>query len=236
MRALRTLAVGMGLSVVLGLGLVAPSPTYASGPRDTVKIQKRLNQLRCDAGRTDGRLGDHTRSAVLRFQSRVRLPQTGKVGPQTRKRLYAEDAPRCDVRPIPDGSGHGRRIVISQRQNWVWLVGSKGDVVAQGGMVDNTGVLRRGRHATGSYCGRAARIKLNQATSGSVWLDNFVRFAPCGIGFHRIPRYKSTGRQMHADWVLGTNLAQSHGCIRLSRELSKQVWTFTTRRTPVHVL
>ncbi len=81
-----------------------------------------------------------------------------------------------------------------------------------------------------------ARIKLNQSTSGTVWLDNFVRFAPCGIGFHRIPRYKSSGKQIHADWVLGTNQAESHGCIRLSRELSAAVWDFTTRRTPVRVL
>ena len=69
-----------------------------------------------------------------------------------------------------------------------------------------------------------------------MWLDNFVRFAPCGIGFHRIPRYKSNGQQMHADWILGTDLARSHGCIRLSRELSLKVWDFTTRRTPVRVV
>ena len=53
--------------------------------------------------------------------------------------------------------------------------------------------------------------------SGSLWLDNFVRFAPCGFGFHRIPRAMSNGRQIHADNILGTNLAQSHGCIRALR-------------------
>mgnify|MGYP003297973170 CR=1 FL=1 len=87
-------------------------------------------------------------------------------------------------------SGQGRRIVISQRQNWVWLLGPKGGVAAQGPMVDNPSVLHHGSYAVGSYCGRAARIKLNQSTSGDVWLDNFVRFAPCGIGFHRIPRHR----------------------------------------------
>ena len=69
-----------------------------------------------------------------------------------------------------------------------------------------------------------------------MWLDNFVRFAPCGIGFHRIPRYKSNGHQIHADWILGTNMTQSHGCIRLSRALSQQVWDFTDQRTPVRVV
>ena len=232
MNPLRILAVA--LATVVALGVVAPSPTYAAGSRTTAQLQKRLNLLHCDAGPADGRLGDHTRSAVMRFQSRVRLPHTGKVGRLTRKRLFAEGAPRCDVRPVPAHTGKGRRIVISQWQNWVWLVGANGKVVAQGGMVDNTHVLGRGRYGVGSYCGRPTRVKLNQ--SGAVWMDDFVRFAPCGVGFHRIPRYQSTGRQMHADWLLGTDLAQSHGCIRLSKRLSESVWDFTTRPTPVRVV
>ena len=63
-----------------------------------------------------------------------------------------------------------------------------------------------------------------------------MRFAPCGIGFHRIPTSRSNGAQIHADWMLGTNLAESHGCIRLSRRLSLRLWTFTERRTPVRVV
>ncbi len=224
----------IGVVAAALLGLVAPGPSYAARSHGVATLQKRLNALHCDAGPADGRWGDHTRSALIRFQSRVGLRQTGKVGARTRKRVYADDAPRCDVRRLPRGSGHGRRIVISQHQNWVWLVGSKGQVVAQGGMVDNTDVLKRGAYGVGSYCGRPTRVKLNQ--SGAVWMDDFVRFAPCGVGFHRIPRYKSTGKQMHADWLLGTDLARSHGCIRLSKRLSKRIWDFTTRPTPVRVV
>ncbi|MET0767920.1 MAG: L,D-transpeptidase family protein [Aeromicrobium sp.] len=231
MRVLRTLAAALATVVAVGLA----SPAQAADDW-VVKAQKRLNALGCQAGPQDGDLGQWTRSAVVRFQSREGRKQTGRLDERTRTALYAEDAPRCDVRPVPAGSGHGRRIVISQKQNWVWLLSPRGRVVAQGGMVDNPGVLKRGSYGVGSYCGRTARIKLNQSTSGSVWLDNFVRFAPCGIGFHRIPRYKSNGRQIHADWILGTNMAESHGCIRLSRELSKRVWGFTSRRTPVRVV
>ena len=83
--------------------------------------------------------------------------------------------------------------MISQRQNWVWLVRANGTVRAQGGMVDNPGELGRGSYRTGSYCGRAARIERN--SSGEVWLDNFVRFAACGFGFHRIPRRWPTARR-----------------------------------------
>ncbi|GCD89377.1 murein L,D-transpeptidase [Nocardioides sp. LS1] len=226
------------LLVVLALVLAAvlpASPAHA-GEAWVEKAQKRLNSLGCHAGPVTGDLGRWTRSAVLRFQSARHVAQSGRLDPITRKRLYAKTAPRCDLRPVPAGSGRGRRIVISQRQNWVWLVGPKGGVVAQEGMVDNTSVLRPGSYGTGSYCGRATRIKRNSSVGGSEWLWNFVRFAPCGVGFHRIPTYKSNGHQIHADWLLGTNLAQSHGCIRLSREMSLRVWNFTTRPTPVRVL
>ncbi len=219
-------------ALVLTLAPAEATASAASNP--AVKLQKRLNALHCDAGPADGKVGDHTRSAIIRFQSRIGAGQTGRFDARTRKRLTAASAPRCDVRPVPRGSGHGRRVVISQKQNWVWLVGSSGKAVAQGGMVDNTSVLRPGRYGVGSYCGRPTRVKLNQ--SGAVWMDDFVRFAPCGVGFHRIPRYKSNGRQMHADWLLGTDFARSHGCIRLSKGLSERVWDFTTRPTPVRVV
>jgi len=227
----------LGLVALLATGLVLTTTQSSSAAEDwVVKAQQRLNGLGCQAGPADGNVGQWTRSAVVRFQSRTGLPQSAHLDDRTRRALAADSAPRCDRRPVPARSGSGRRIVVSQAQNWVWLVGARGGVVAQGGMVDNPGVLHRGSYGVGSYCGRAARIKLNQSSSGSVWLDDFVRFAPCGIGFHRIPRYRSTGKQIHADWILGTNMAESHGCIRLSRSLSTKVWDFTTTRTPVRVV
>ncbi len=225
-----------GLTVALALVALATSlsaPAAAAG-FDIGKWQRRLNALHCNAGPADAKMGTWTRSAIIRFQSRHGLAQTGRPNATTRTRLFATTAQRCDLRPVPR-SGAGRRIVISQRQNWVWLVNAQNKVVAQGGMVDNPGELRPGRYSTGSYCGRGARIKKN--TSGSLWLDDFVRFAPCGYGFHRIPRAKSSGRQIHADHILGTNFSRSHGCIRLSAGMAHRVWTFTASgRTVVRLL
>jgi Putative peptidoglycan binding domain/L,D-transpeptidase catalytic domain len=222
--------------IALALVTVLVPATPSSATDWVVKLQKRLNAMGCSAGPADGKLGDWTRSGVVRFQSRHRLTMDGVPGPVTRKRLYAKTAQRCDNRPVPKASGVGRRIVISQRQNWIWIVGPKGKVVAQGGMIDNPAVLRPGTYRTGSYCGRAARIERNGVESGLLWLDNFVRFAPCGVGMHRIPRYISTGQQMHADWLLGTNYRESHGCIRLSNGMSERVWDFTKRPTTVRVV
>jgi hypothetical protein len=208
----------------------AVTPVDAAGAAWVRQAQRQLNALHCDAGPADGRAGAHTRSAVVRLQSRHGLRPSGHLDKETRRLLRSGTANRCDRRPIPRHSGSGRRIVISQAQNWLWLVGSGGRIVAQAGIVDNPAVLHKGTWRTGSYCGRAARVRLN--TSGSLWLDDFVRFAPCGIGFHRVPRRMSTGEQIHPDWYLGTNLAgDSHGCIRLSKRMAERVWTFTEGRT-----
>lgn len=230
----RLLALLAGATTTCAL-VLASTPAHA-GEAWVERAQRRLDHLGCSAGAANGEVGRRTHSAVVRFQAARHVKQTGRLDPLTRKRLYAGSAPRCDRRPVPGHSGSGRRIVISQHQNWVWLVGPRGGVVAQGGMVDNPSVLHPGGYGTGSYCGRAARIRKNSTSSNQVWLDNFVRFAPCGVGFHRIPTYKTDGRQIHADWLLGTNMAQSHGCIRLSRDLSVRVWNFTTRHTPVRVV
>ena len=227
----RLLVVCLALAALLAS---VSTPAGAAGA-DVAKWQRRLNALHCDAGPVDGKPGTWTTSAILRFQSRHGMVQTGKYGVATRTRLFATTAQRCDVRPLPPRSGSGRRIVISQKQNWVWVVAAGNRVVGQGGIVDNPGALHRGSYRTGSYCGRSARVKKN--TSGSLWLDDFVRFAPCGFGFHRIPRYKSNNGQIHADHLLGTNLAQSHGCIRLSASMARRTWTFTASgRTAVRVI
>jgi len=221
--------------------LAACAMVYLPAPADAADTwiadaQRRLNALHCHAGPADGTIDAWTRSAVVRFQSRHGMARTGRLAGPVRTRLQRASARRCDLRPVPRHSGAGRRIVLSQTQNWVWLVGQKGGIVAQGGVVDLPSALGKGWHATGSYCGRAARIKRNTTTSGSVWLNNFVRFAPCGIGFHQIPTYMSNGRQIHPDWYLGTNFDASHGCIRLSRAMSLRVWNFTVRRTRVRVV
>jgi hypothetical protein len=228
-------AIGFLLVTLLVTLLVASVPAGAAPGRPGVeKAQRRLNQLGCDSGPVDGKPGEHTRAAVIRFQSRSGRRQTGRLS-DIRTRLNAEDAPTCSVRPIPRHSGKGRRVVISQRQNWVWLVDARGRATAQSGMIDNTAVLHRGTHRVGSYCGRSARIRRNTDGHG-LWLDNFVRFAPCGIGFHRIPRYRSTSRQIHADWLVGTDLRTSHGCIRTPRAFSARIWQFARIGTRVHVV
>jgi len=209
-------------------------PAYADA--GVVRAQKRLNTLGCIAGTADGVLDDQVRAAVVRFQAANAMAQSGRLDDTTRQRLHSAGARSCSVRPVPASSGSGRRIVLSQRQNWLWLVRADGSVVAQGGVIDNPRYLGTGTYYSGSLCGRAGRILRNSDYSGTLWLNRFVRFAPCGIGFHQIPVYKSTGQQIHPDWLVGTDYRASSGCIRLTRAMSLRLWDFTPSRTKVVVV
>jgi hypothetical protein len=231
MHILRRTAAAAALGVLAALLVTAPSHASAS----TERAQRALNALGCNAGPADGSLGTRTRTAIVRFQAANHLTQTAGLNDTTRSRLYGAAQVRCDRRPVA-GTATGRRIVISQRQNYVWLVRSTGSVVAQGGLIDNTSVLRPGTYWTGPKCGRAAKIRDNRDASGRLRLHNFVRFAPCGVGFHQIPQYRSTGAQIHPDYLLGTNYRESHGCVRVSRSMSGQIWDFATIGTKVVVV
>jgi len=219
---------GTLLALVMGV-----APTAHAGAFEE-RAQRRLNQLGCDAGPADGSIGPWSRSAIIRFQAANGLHQSGKLTRTTRKRMYAPRQVRCDRRPVV-ASGTGRRVVISQRQNYAWLVRADGSVVAQGGLVDNPGVLSPGSYTVGSKCGRPAKIRMNTDYGGRLWLPYFTRFAPCGVGFHRIPVQKSDGRQIHPDWMLGTNFKESSGCIRLSRRVAARLWDFAGAGTRVVV-
>lgn len=225
----------IAVATLVTVGVTA-SPANALTKQQVEASQARLNRLGCNAGQPDGVVGPRTRAGVVRFQSANRLQQDGYLTRTTRRALHASSARRCDVRARPARSGSGRRIILSQRQNWIWLVRSSGRVVAQGGLIDNPSELARGRYWTGPKCGRAGRIRNNSDSSGSLVLHNFVRFAPCGIGFHQVPIRRSTGHQIHPNWLLGTNYRESHGCIRVSRRMSERIWDFTTSRTKVVVV
>ena len=199
------------------------------------KAQRRLNVLGCSAGPAHGTIGPHTRSALVRFQAANRLAQTGRLTDATRSRLYAVRQTRCDTRPVP-GDARGRRIVVSQRQNYLWLVRTNGHIAAQGPTVDSPGRLARGRYRSGSKCGRAAKIRDNTDSTGRLRLHSFTRFAPCGIGFHQIPRRWATGAQIHPDYLLGTDNAESHGCIRVSKSMADRIWDFASVGTLVVVV
>jgi peptidoglycan hydrolase-like protein with peptidoglycan-binding domain len=233
MRLFTRFGVAAAALVVVVAGRTIPADALTISQNKAA--QARLNELGCIAGPVDGKVGAMTQAATVRFQSANKLTQNGSLAGTTYARLLAATAKRCDVRPVPARTGGGRRIVISQGQNWVWLIDAYGKVVRQGGIIDNPAYLKPGTYTSGAKCGRAARIRKN-TDGGRLYLNNFVRFAPCGIGFHQIPTYQQGGAQLHPDWLLGTNARASHGCIRVSAPMSATIWSFAATSPRVVVI
>src|SRR5512133_3406439 len=106
MTSVATRVVPLAAAVAAVLALVLTSaPAPAAGTPAVERAQRRLDDRGCSAGPVDGRLGGWTRSAVLRFQSRSGLAQSGRLTRATRTHLYAASAKRCDRRPVPARSG-----------------------------------------------------------------------------------------------------------------------------------
>lgn len=230
-----TLVALLTSAVALG-GIVATAPPAAAA-RTVAVAQRLLNDAGCDAGAADGAYGTRTKAAVVKFQAANWLRQSASLDTATWSKLEAAKKVRCDRRPVPGSSGTGRRIVVSRAQNYVWLVRKDGSIRWQGGMIDNPSVWSAGTYWSGSVCGRRAHILHNSDYGGTLRLDHFSRVKTnlCGVGFHRIPVRKSNNTQIHADWLLGTNFQESHGCMRVSARMAKEIWDFTQNSTKVVV-
>ncbi|MBP2391004.1 L,D-transpeptidase [Aeromicrobium fastidiosum] len=131
---------------------------------------------------------------------------------------------------LPADSGDGRRIVFSESDQRVWLVGDDGSVersyLVSGSRFDNLD--------PGTY---AVQSKTRQATAFdySGTMEYFVRFATGfsePIGFHSVPRDNS-GVLEQTKAQLGTPL--SAGCVRQWEPDAIALWEFAPVGTTVVV-
>jgi len=134
--------------------------------------------------------------------------------PGERRRVTAADL-------LPADSGSGRRVVFSESQQRVWLIGGHGAVrrtyLVSGSLSDNLDpgtyqVYSRSLHAIG--------------IDDSGTMKFFVRFTQgdtgAAIGFHDIP--VNDGARVQTVDELGS--PTSHGCIRQRTADAKVLWDF----------
>jgi hypothetical protein len=134
--------------------------------------------------------------------------------PGERRRVTAADL-------LPADSGSGRRVVFSEGQQRVWLLGPNGGVrrtyLVSGSLTDN---LDPGTYQVYSRSLNAIGID----DSGT--MKYFVRFTQgdtgAAIGFHDIP--VADGERLQTVAELGT--PTSHGCIRQKTPDAKAMWDF----------
>ncbi len=206
-----TSAVGVtAVAVLAGFG-VLPSSATSPPPRDRVAA--------VDTGPVEVVGAEAGEAAEVRVGADIRSGST----PGERRRIRAEDL-------LPPDSGTGRRVVYSEEQQRVWLVGENGRVrhthLVSGSVYDN---LDPGTYQVYSRSMNAVGID----DSGT--MKYFVRFTQgdngAAIGFHDIP--VDDGALVQTVAQLGTPL--SHGCIRQRRSDAIRLWEFAPLGTTVVV-
>ena len=200
-------ATSMSVTAIAVLGGVGALPSAAEGPQQRPVIETVADP--------------HARQ------------ETGPAEAETQPKTTVSTTPTASDAaagsPLPADSGEGRRVVFSESQQRVWLVGA-GDRVqhtylVSGSVYDN---LDPGTYSVYSRSEQAWGID----DSGS--MKYFVRFAHgdnAAIGFHDIPI--DDGEPVQTVSELGTPL--SHGCIRQRRADAKLLWAFAPLGTKVVV-
>lgn len=190
------------LAVLGGVGVL---PSAAEGPQPQATIQ-----TVAETGRSETARADAGPRATLQGTPAASDAAAGEPG-------------------LPARSGHGRRVVFSEGQQRVWLVGAPDQVLrtylVSGSVSDN---LDPGTYEVYSRSEQAWGID----DSGS--MKYFVRFTQgdnAAIGFHDIPI--DDGKPVQTLDQLGTPL--SHGCIRQRRADAKRLWAFAPLGTKVVV-
>lgn len=212
-RRARTLVLSLGLVVVLAVGGAAGAVAGALPW----------------GGSSDGSAQQRSASAAA---LRDAAPRSAVVVDEPVRAPAPAEAVEADVEvdpPVPADSGAGRRIVFSQTDQRVWLVGDdevERTYPVSGSRFDN---LSPGRYRVQS--------KTQQATAfdGSGTMEYFVRFATGysePIGFHSVPR-DNAGVLEQTKAQLGTPL--SAGCVRQWKPDAIALWDFAPVGTPVVV-
>ena len=132
---------------------------------------------------------------------------------------------------LPDGSGHGRRVVYDISAQRVWLVGT-GDQVERTYLVSggkDPKLLEPGHYEVYSKSRNAVSYNHKET------MNYMVRFATgdhAPIGFHDVPA-RGDGQLVESRTQLGTPM--SSGCIRQWITDAQALWEFTDVGTKVVV-
>ena len=198
----------------------------ASG-RDVVRLQRRLNLLEYYYGTLDGDYGEGTVKAVTEFQKRHQLEQTGVADTRTLQTLFDENALKALKPYVLKVSVKDQRVYaygLDENNEYTDLVrimkcstGRKGNDTPKGTFESGTGPGARWHYFQKFDC----------------WAQ-YAYYIQGDIMFHSV-LYGSKGGSVTRSSVNNLGRRASHGCVRLSVEDAKWVWSNCPRNTKVVV-
>ena len=198
-----------------------------SAGRDVVRLQRRLNLLEYYYGALDGSYGEGTAKAVKDFQKRHQLEQTGVADRQTLQTLFDENAMKALKPYVLKVSVKDQRVYaygLDENNEYTDLVrtmkcstGRKGNETPLGTYENGTGPGARWHYFKKFDC----------------WAQ-YAYYIQGDIMFHSV-LYGSKEGSVTRSSVNNLGRRASHGCVRLSVEDAKWVWSNCPRNTKVVV-
>ena len=193
--------------------------------RDVVRLQRRLSMLEYYYSALDGDYGSGTAKAVKDFQKRCKLPQTGEADQATLAALFNENAPKA-LKP------YVLKVSVSDQRVYAY------------GLDDNneyTDLVRTMKCSTGRTATPTPTGTFQDGTGpGARWhyfkkFDCWAQYAyyiQGDIMFHSVLYNQKEGRVTQSS-VNNLGSRASHGCVRLSVEDAKWIWTNCPANTKV---
>ena len=196
-----------------------------SSGRDVVRLQRRLATLEYYYSSLDGEYGSGTAKAVMDFQKRNGLSQTGQADRPTLEALFNENAKKA-LKPYvlkvsvadqrvyayaPDANGEYTELVRTMKCS----TGRKGTPTPTGTFQDGTGPGARWHYFKKFDC----------------WAQ-YAYYIQGDIMFHSVLYGQKEGRVTRSS-VNHLGSRASHGCVRLSVEDAKWIWSNCPQNTKV---
>ena len=207
-------------TLLLDEGVTLFRAVVQQGDRNTevARVQRRLASLEyIYTSGVDGIFGGGTENALRKFQGRNKLPQTGVADMATQAALFSEDAVKA-LRPyILKVSIDDQRVYAyapDEHDNYTVLVRT---------MTCSTG-LRATPTPTGEFTHTGPGQRWHYFTKWKCWAQ-YAYYIEGDILFHSV-LYNSNSEDSlmkGSVWALGSRA--SHGCVRLSVEDAKWIWT-----------
>ena len=202
----------------------APMSNGSTG-RDVVRLQRRLSLLEYYYGSLDGQYGPGTAKAVADFQKRHGLSQTGSADTQTLQTLFNENALKALKPYVLKVSVSDQRVYaygLDSNNEYTVLVRTMKCSTGKSGTPTPTGTFE-------NSTGPGARW--HYFTKFDCWAQ-YAYYIQGDIMFHSVLYGSKEGRVTQSS-VNNLGRRASHGCVRLSVEDAKWIWTNCPRNTKV---
>lgn len=194
---------------------------------DVIRVQRRLNGLEYYYGSLDGAYGAGTETAIRAFQKQNGLEQSGVAGSDTLKLLFSENAKKA-LKP------YVLKISTSDQRVYAYGLDSNGEYT----VLVRTMKCSTGKDATptpkGTFQGGTGPgARWHYFKKFKCWAQ-YAYYIDGDIMFHSV-LYNQKGGAVTQSSVNNLGRKASHGCVRLSVEDAKWIYTNCPRNTKIVV-